>query len=69
MTEQIVTQHQNAIKIVQAIADGKTRKQIAREAGVSFNAITSRIEKMRIATGAGDTYQLMAMLFREKLIK
>lgn len=55
--------------IVQMIADGMTAKEIAPHYGVKDRAIEARILNLRNRIGCKNTYGLVAIFFRNGLIK
>lgn len=59
----------NDTELVQRLADGYRTSQIAQDWGISPRTIESRLDKLRAKTGCNSLPELVAVFFRNKLIK
>lgn len=59
----------NDIELVQQLANGFRAAIIARDWGISRRTIEARLDKLRAKTGCNSLPELVAVFFRNKLIK
>ena len=67
--ENVINIKHGDIELVQRLADGHRTATIARDWGISRRTIESRLNKLRAKTGCSSLAQLVAVFFRNNLVK